>query len=219
MIQSARLAVSRKAWWNTIRNVKTEERQRSRSAIRKAVLLCCGSALFFFQIPYPFLRLAWPVLNDLVGVALAAALPLITMIAIFRIGRWWSKAVVILATLPVLLFYLVFALGASVLAVVYGHSGHDASFERFSELQWKDTRVGLYRTNGGATTDYGVVIRHEKTLIPGLLLVRNVDSIYPCYSFDGTQSEQGIGITDGHSNCRALSGRHHEYQLKKFVYF
>jgi hypothetical protein len=36
----------------------------------------------------------------------------------------------------------------------------------------------IYRTNCGAMCDYGVVVRQERTLVPGLLLVRNIYQRY-----------------------------------------
>ena len=37
---------------------------------------------------------------------------------------------------------------------------------------------------GEATIDYGVAIRQERPILPGVLLVRELDRIYPCYSAD-----------------------------------
>jgi hypothetical protein len=39
----------------------------------------------------------------------------------------------------------------------------------------------VYRTNCGATCDFGIVVRQERALIPGLLLVRNVYGKYPAH--------------------------------------
>jgi hypothetical protein len=152
--------------------------------------------------------------NELLGLALGLGLPWLAAIAIFRIGLWWSKTVAIIAVLPLLLYSCIFLLGFAMTGF-----DHDLSFERFAETHWKGSDIRFYRTNGGATTDYGVVIRQEKALFPGVLLVRRVDDFYPCYSLDANSTDQGITITDKHSDCGGLQLQRREYQLKPFVYF
>jgi hypothetical protein len=185
---------------------------------RNAALLCGGSAFFFWQLRHPIVRLASPALNELVGFALGLGLPWLTVVAIFLIGRWWSKAVAIVAVPPLLLYTFVFLLGSVMTGFVY-ENGRDLSFDRFAETQWKGSDVRFYRTNGGATTDFGVVIRQERTLFPGMLLVRRVDDFYPCYSLDAHSTDCGITITDKRADCRSFPDRLREYRLKPFVYF
>jgi len=57
--------------------------------------------------------------------------------------------------------------------------GYDPSFEHLRSTQLTCSQVSIYRTNGGATTSFGIIARQEKRLIPGLLLVRNIYSVYP----------------------------------------
>lgn len=185
---------------------------------RKAALLSVGSVLFIWQLRHPVLRFASPVVNDVLGFVIGLGLPWLAAIAIFRIGRLWSKTVAILAVLPLLLYSFIFLLGSAVTGFAY-KDGHDLSFDRFSETDWRGSIVRLYRTNGGATTDFGVVIRQERTLMPGLLLVRRVDGFYPCYSVDATSTELGITITDHNSECGGLVGQSRDYRLKPFIYF
>jgi len=92
-------------------------------------------------------------------------------------------------------------------------------FDQIEEIQWKGSEIRLYRTNGGATTDFGVVIRKEKNLFPGLLLVRRVDDFYPCYSMDGRATDSGFAINDKPSDCRGFPDHGREFRLKPFVYF
>jgi hypothetical protein len=70
------------------------------NGVRRVALLGIGNAIFFWQLRHPVFRFTWPVLNDLVGIALGLCLPWLLAIAIFRIGRWWSKAVAIAAVIP-----------------------------------------------------------------------------------------------------------------------
>jgi hypothetical protein len=39
--------------------------------------------------------------------------------------------------------------------------------------------VVVYRTDGGATTSFGIVVRLQCTLIPGVLVVRELENRYP----------------------------------------
>ena len=68
------------------------------------------------------------------------------------------------------------------LAWSIGFIGDDAAFARISATRAPAGTVVVYRTNGGATTAYGVVLRQEVELFPGVLLVRRLDRIYPAVS-------------------------------------
>jgi len=155
---------------------------------------------------------ASPVVNELLGLGLGLGLPWWTAVAIFRIGRWWSKAAAMVAVLPLLLY-------SFVVLLVSAMTRFDHSFERIAETHWKGSDIRFYRKNGGATTDFGVVIRQEKTVFPGVLLVREVDDLYPCYSLDATSTDRGIAVTDRSSYCQAFREQSREYRLKPFVYF
>jgi hypothetical protein len=82
----------------------------------------------------------------------------------------------------------------------------------------KDHRFA-YRTNGGAATAFGVDIRQERRLIPGVLLVRRLDYFYPCYKLDVTSMEVGISLRNTESECRDFQGERRDYRLKPFLYF
>ncbi|WP_143786640.1 DUF5412 family protein [Orenia metallireducens] len=56
--------------------------------------------------------------------------------------------------------------------------GHDPSFKKVQQIKIDDYIVNVYLTNGGATTDFGIVIRQEKEIILGLLLVKNIYTKY-----------------------------------------
>jgi hypothetical protein len=90
--------------------------------------------------------------------------------------------------------------------VLPGYAGRDQMF------------ISIERTEG-QPTDFGVVIRQEKTLFPGVLLVRRVDDFYPCYSLDATSAEFGITVTDKRSECKGFSDQRRVYRLRPFIYF
>lgn len=73
--------------------------------------------------------------------------------------------------------------------------------------------------NGGATTDFGVVVRQERTIFPGILLVRDLDEFYPCHSIELAATEKGVRAQNGRSDCISFGDRRRDYPLKPFVYF
>ncbi len=52
--------------------------------------------------------------------------------------------------------------------------GSDPTFERLAKLDQDGYAVCLYRTDYGAMTSFGLVLRQEKQIFPGLLLVNRV---------------------------------------------
>ena len=55
-------------------------------------------------------------------------------------------------------------------------------FDPISIVAVNGTQVIAYRTDGGATTDFGIVVRQQRRLMPGLLIVRNLYSEYHAYN-------------------------------------
>jgi hypothetical protein len=181
-------------------------------------LIFVAIVLFIWQLGHPVLRFTRPIFNDILGWTLAFSLPWFAGAAIYCLGRWWSKALAVVLVIPLLVYSLLVFFGLAVAGPVY-KDGHDLSFDRFAETGWKGSLVRLYRTNGGATTDYGVVLRHERVIVPGILVVRSLDAFDHCYSVTLKHSDQGIQIQDGRGECRAISDRQRNYRLKPFVYF
>ena len=178
----------------------------------KAVALFgCENVLFFWQLRHPIIRFERPIANELIGLILGLCLPWFTAAAIFRFGRWWSKAISFVAVIPLLLYSAMFLLASAMTGGV--------AFDRFAETHWKGSEIRFYRTNGGATTDFGVVIRQERSLFPGVLLVRRLDDFYPCYSLHVASTIMGIAVSDERSECDGFQEHRREYRLKPFLYF
>jgi hypothetical protein len=70
---------------------------------------------------------------------------------------------------------------------------------------------------GGATTDFGVVVRQEKTIFPGVRLVRQIDDYYPCADVMVRPDTAGFAVISG-QYCPDLANPR-RYSLKSFVYF
>jgi hypothetical protein len=198
--------------------IDVEKRQPRLEAWKSVALFGGGTAIFLWQLRHPIIRLEWPIANELLGLAFGLSLPWLTAAAIFRLGRWWSKTVALISIIPLLLYSAVFLLGSLITGFSY-KNGRNLFFDQFAETHWKGSRVCFYRINGGATTDFGVEIRQERRLIPGVLLVRQLDDFYHCYSLDATSTDEGITLRDGRYACAGFREQHRDYRLKPFLYF
>lgn len=96
-------------------------------------------------------------------------------------GALWTRALRAIALIPIVVVAAIFAScaafeGASIVA-----RGTSPSFERLSSIPFSNGGLTAYRTNGGAMTSFGIVVRQECVLLPGILRVRDVWSAYPAY--------------------------------------
>lgn len=180
---------------------------------RRILLLCAGTLVFFWQLRNPFLRFSWPLLNLVTGFVLGLSLPWLAALAVSNVERRWSHAVAFVFVLLLLPYSAAFFLFAGITAMSL-HSG-----DPISQIHWKESDIRFYRTDGGATTDVGIVIRQEETLLPGVRMVRRIDAICPCASFGSTATESGIAIMKQGSACKGLPDQRREYPLKRFLYF
>jgi hypothetical protein len=185
---------------------------------KTAVLLGVGSAMFFGQLRHPIVRFEWPIANDVAGFAMALFLPWLTAVAVFRLGRRWSKLIALIALVPLLLYSAAVLDRLAMTWVVYD-GGRDLPFVRYAETEWKGSKVRVYQANGFFSTDFGVVIRQERNLLPGVLLVRQLGDSYGCYSLDVESTDVGVTARDENLECEGFQGQGREYRLRPFLYF
>lgn len=128
---------------------------------------------------YGSLRFTVPVLNyAALIVALLCSWSLVVVALRLPVG---SIGKLLIAPLPSLwaagcsLFALFTTLGLLTLVV----DGVDGSFEPIGIHDFGGQRLVAYRTNGGATTSFGIVVRQELPIIPGVMLARSVYTVYP----------------------------------------
>jgi hypothetical protein len=184
-----------------------------------AALPSAATALFLWQLRHPAIRFSSPLVNFVIGSALAFVLPWGAARMLWSAGRrHWSR-VIRVCIVALLIPYSLIALVGSAMSAFAFRGGHDLSFDRVAELPWDGTFVRLYRTDGGATTDYGIVVRHERGIVPGIMLVRTLDLFYPCASLDLAATGYGVRLEHKRSYCEAFSATHRDYALKRFVYF
>ena len=122
-----------------------------------------GLMNFFF----PVIRLQYHVAHQIFGLLLLF-IPWVLVINGFFFRRMLVKIInVIILIIPCLI--------ALPFAFLITFSSQD-SFMPIHHLNLESFSVMAYRTNGGATTDFGVVVRQEKEIVPGVLLVKQLYS-------------------------------------------
>jgi hypothetical protein len=112
--------------------------------------------------------------NYAVVIGLALSVPCLTVwLAVTLLVRndWWRRALCVM-TLVASIPLLVIACFASMVVV-------GVEFKLVSTLQSEHTEYRVYRTDGGAMTSFGIVLRRERALVPGLKLVTVVRNFYP----------------------------------------
>lgn len=190
----------------------------------KSLVLLLGTTLLaVLNWKFPFLRFTNHWANDGFAV-LFSILPLLLlggliMRSLKGFNRWVSAlltGVLLLLAVPcmLLLTYKVTILAFDFIGLMSlpPHANdQDGSFEKMAQV---DEHLAVYRTNGGATTAYGIVVRQERPLLPGVLLVKDVFSQYRLENVACRKT--GPRLTIRHpSSGQVLK----EVTLKPFLYF
>ena len=143
-----------------------------------AKLIVVAAAVFAFGLLnafFPVLRFSDELANE-AAIIFILTIPLIVFLLSFFIPNRTAKIVMIVTLLPVvgLCFLGQFFLWPR------SATGY-RPFDPISTVAVNGTQVVAYRTDGGATTDFGIVVRQQQRLMPGLLVVRNLYSEYHAY--------------------------------------
>jgi len=140
-------------------------------------------------------------------------LPVFAPILVLRLdAERLPRILVALGLTPLVGFSLLLALLTGSCLQDTRAAGVDTSFEPIAVLSLSGSHLAAYHTNGGATTDFGIVVRHEMRLLPGVLLVRNVFDEY--HVADATLRLLGPRRVE----IRTAGGAT-VVQLRRFVYF
>lgn len=152
--------------------------------------------LSWANVAYPFVRLSYQAANYL-AFALAQLIPIkVIRLANSRPGwsRWPVFMIGVLLLLPAVPLG-VGAVGCAALAIPT-----DESFERRQAVPTSFGTIAVYRTNGGPTTAFGIVVRQECRVMPGVVLVRQLAHEYPSDKADVEWQASGsvrISFQDG----------------------
>jgi hypothetical protein len=139
----------------------------------------------------PMVRFAWWPLNYTAMVALLV-MPWVAFVNAAELSQVWMRRLTRVALLPVVVLSALAALVCGLWLLAALASGADRSFELVDQLDTPAGMVRAYRTNGGAMTSFGIVVRHERSVLPGLRIVRDIYWAYP-------QDDVALTLlTDGH---------------------
>lgn len=193
-----------------------------RSRRRRALLTAAALGLFFAAHANwrtPVLRFATPAANS-VAFAATLALPWAALALAQPVLRGWRRVAHFAALAPLLLYTLPLGTCAAMDAADTLSRGVDYSFEPRGALALGPSRVRVYRTDCGATCDFGVVIRHERPVLPGVLLVREMESWSHAGAADLAASPGGVRaiITETSRGYRGPGGPH-VLAVHPWVYF
>jgi hypothetical protein len=150
---------------------------RAPSALLVGVLL----AVFLFghlNWRVPALRLVSPMANGF-GLLLIFACPLVAVVVGQRVLSGRSRVLFALALAPVVA-YSVLMLPLILMGAITSNPGKpEPSFLPITSAAARGSHLVLYRSNCGATCNFGVVLRQERRVAGAFLLVRDVASWYP----------------------------------------
>ena len=129
-----------------------------------------------FLTPY-FFRFDNPTLNYSTFMLLELLVPISLIWLSKQISGFWRGLLIVIALASLIPIALITLLTFATSKI--DENGKDLSFYKISELRGESNYYRLYRTNGGATTSFGLVLRREKPIFFGLKLVSPVKGFYP----------------------------------------
>lgn len=154
------------------------------------------------------LRFSPPETNQVVAlcaieVAFIAAAAAIIILA----NRIWVRAV---AAGPLVLFA---GLYPCFLALSMVGGGPLKGYEVVDSVILTSSRVVAYRTNGGATTDYGIRVSQEMPVLPGIIVARDLHN-------GNHEYRAALNVLNADLVSVSINGgKPIEYKLRRFVYF
>jgi hypothetical protein len=191
---------------------------------RHRVVRAFGALMLFVLLManwlYPVLRLSHPLANQLLF-GLSLLLPVVAFREALYIPSGSRRTGAMLGLLPVLLLSSLLLLPVAMCsAITISEGGVDPSYVPVRSHSLGASQVRAFRTNGGATTSFGIVLVHELRLLPGLLLVRPLGGMYPAYDAELQLAAPNILEARFHpyGESRPTSDSI-RYPLKRYVYW
>jgi len=140
---------------------------------RPLLILCVVFLIGLANALVPVLRFEGQTANWLTACVLFL-LPILLPVFVLRFQmRSLFKVFAMVGLTPIVLLTLVVSAMTGSCAHTQSE-GVDHSFAKLAQVPVEGSQATAYLSNSGALSDFLVVVRQEKTLLPGLLLVRNV---------------------------------------------
>ena len=130
-----------------------------------AALVGCFT-LFQVHAFYAIIRFSYPRVNYLIFLA-AFVLPWIGLRYAFALGRWWKSAITIGLVSPFLVYSFI---GAAFFILI-----PTSSDRLIAQIKMDGYRVRVTQIDGGTLGGEAVFVRQERTIFPGILIVRDID--------------------------------------------
>jgi len=131
---------------------------------------------------FEWLRFSSPRMNYLF-MAAVFLIPIILILIVTRFPNQKISNIGTLIMLPFTLSSILLLAGWIFLMIVWipevWLKDVDFSFEKIRQDVVNDEKYAIYRTNGGATTSFGITVRRETKVLPGLLQVKRICECYP----------------------------------------
>lgn len=144
------------------------------------IALATVYALGMLNWSTPVLRFSAPLANALT-LALLQLIPFALLVMATSADSRRARILWYVGLTPLALCAALLGSCAALQSAAIVHHGLDSSFERIEVMPLESGRLAFYRTNGGAMTSFGISVRWECRLVPGLLWVRDVWEAYPAY--------------------------------------
>ncbi len=173
--------------------------------------------LAYWHLTSLYLDIRWALFADL-AYCLALLLPLAACYFAYKVARKWLRFTLLAPT-------ALFSFFTTCLLIFVFWSISERALERknwqvqrqnnyYELLESKilgDSKINVFRTNYGATTDFGIVVEHERDFGP-IRLSRRIASAYPC-------SEGAITRIHGNEVSISACDDSHAVSLKPWVHF
>jgi len=183
--------------------------RRFASVPRVIVICLCLFVSLQLNSWFPVLRFNSRAINEFAYLA-SWCLPWVAFALAFFLRKTLARWATCILLVPLLL--------GSFLAVILMAITAGTSFEPIHQLNVGSSSIVVYRLDGGATTDFGLLARQERQIIPGLYLVRNLETFYPAYSAscETTSPETALIKVAPYEDRGPLEKK---YTIARFVYF
>lgn len=157
-------------------HIKTSNFNASTKALLIWVAFWFTSFYLLLFSPY-FLRFENPRLNHIIFIILLLLVPFSLIWLSRKVNGFWYGFLIFISIasfIPIAFIALM-----TYATTAFDENGKDLGFEKIDEIQGESNYFRLYRTNGGATTSFGLVMRKEKPIIFGLKLVSPIKGFSP----------------------------------------
>lgn len=161
-----------------------------------------------------FLRFNNKLANDLFVLLIFVLFTILLIQGMIKLNSIKSKFTSIAITIvltPLWLLFSLLILMFTILKLEDIFHEKDDGFERIHQIQ---NDIYVYRIDGGATTAHGIVVRQERVLLPGILLVKELFKQYPLDDLAYKKHQNQLVLINPYSH--AVLGK---VDLKPYLYF